>query len=82
MTAVSMPFQVIEPLPGVMSAAEARAITGNVWLSRAEAASYLRVAPKTLAHHLHDGPPYSKFFSSVRYRLSDLDKWASQQGVR
>jgi hypothetical protein len=62
-----------------VSAATAREITGNIWLSRSEAASYLGIATKTLASHIHDGPPSAKFFGSIRYRLADLDSWAKQQ---
>ena len=68
------------PLP--VDAATARDITGNIWLSRSDAAAYLGLSAKTLAQHLHDGPTYSKFFGSVKYRLSDLDNWAHQQRVR
>lgn len=68
------------PLP--VDAAMARDITGNIWLSRSEAAAYLCLSAKTLAQHLHDGPAYSKFFGSVKYRLSDLDNWAHQRQVR
>jgi hypothetical protein len=69
-------------VPASLSAQEARVFTQNVWLSRQEAATYLGLAAKTLAQHRRDGPPYSKFFGSVRYRLSDLDSWASQQVMR
>ncbi|MBG6226337.1 hypothetical protein IWX63_002927 [Arthrobacter sp. CAN_A2] len=72
----------IAALPASWSAQEARTFTQNVWLSRQESATYLGVAAKTLAQHRRDGPPYSKFFGSVRYRLSDLDSWASQQVMR
>lgn len=65
-----------------ITAATAQDITGNIWLSRPEAAAYLGCSAKTLAQHLHDGPTYSKFFGMVKYRLTDLDNWARQQQVR
>ncbi|NKX56263.1 helix-turn-helix transcriptional regulator [Arthrobacter mobilis] len=64
-----------------VTAVTAREITGNIYLSRAEAAAYLGLAPKTLAQHRHDGPPYSRFFGAVRYKLADLENWARQQRV-
>ena len=78
---ISMP-KVLDLPHGLEANADmARDITGNVWLTRPEAARYLGLAPKTLAQHLHDGPRYSKFFGVVRYKLADLDDWARQQMV-
>ncbi|MFQ4150303.1 helix-turn-helix domain-containing protein [Arthrobacter sp. LAPM80] len=79
-TTINTPTPATAPLP--VDVATARDITGNIWLSRNDAAAYLGLSAKTLAQHLHDGPTYSKFFGSVKYRLSDLDNWARQQQVR
>ena len=65
-------------IPGI-SAAEARDITGSVFLTRKEAAVYLNIGERTLANHVHDGPKFYRLFGAVRYRLDDLDHWAMQQ---
>ena len=68
-------------LSKVLTADEARKITGHLWLSRREAAQYLGIGVQTLANHKHDGPKMHKFFGSVRYSVADLDSWAQQQHV-
>jgi hypothetical protein len=64
-----------------MTAAEAQKLTKSVYMDREETAKYLGVSAKTLAQHLHSGPPYYKFFSRVLYKLSDVENWARQQKV-
>ena len=53
----------------------------DTWLSRLDAAQYLRVSEKTLANRRHDGPPYSRIFGRVAYRLDVLQAWSRQQQV-
>lgn len=76
-----MPKTLYIPDGSEANADSARAITGNTWLTRVEAAKYLGLAPKTLAQHRLDGPRHAKFFGTVRYRLADLDNWARQHAV-
>jgi excisionase family DNA binding protein len=47
------------------------------WLTRKEAAEYLRLGESTLAKLFvsGDGPPAIKVGRSVRYASSDLDGW-------
>ncbi|WP_205164143.1 helix-turn-helix domain-containing protein [Arthrobacter roseus] len=71
-----------DDLASVIDPTTAQGITGNIWLSRKDAATYLGISAKTLANHVHDGPTYAKFFGSVRYRLDELDNWARQQMKR
>ncbi|WP_371931373.1 helix-turn-helix domain-containing protein [Glutamicibacter sp. MNS18] len=50
------------------------------WLTRREAAEYLRVSTRWLASA--DGRatvPYFKFGNQVRYSKTELDKWARAQ---
>ena len=57
--------------------------TTDPLLSRPEAASYLGLAPATLAKlAVHGGgPPYLKLGRSVRYRKSSLDAWLAVRTV-
>lgn len=66
---------------GAISAATAREITGNVYLTRKECAAYMSVSEKFLATHLVDGPTRLRVGSRVLYRLSDVDRWMSHQVV-
>lgn len=66
---------------GTMTAAEARQLTGNTWVSRREAAKYLGVSEQTLANNRASGPKLYKFFGQVRHKLADLDLWAEQRAA-
>lgn len=68
-------------LSGVITAAAAREITGNVYLTRRECAQYMGVSEKFLATHLTDGPPRRLVGSKVIYLLSDVDRWMNHQVV-
>ena len=47
------------------------------WMTRKEAASYLRLGESTLAKLFvsGDGPPAMKVGRSVRYSIADLNEW-------
>lgn len=51
------------------------------WLTRAEVSEYLNIPKPTLAAWAYKGigPKYSKMGRNVRYRLSDIEKWADTQ---
>lgn len=54
----------------------------TAYLTRTEAAEYLRIKPNTMskwASHpdKFEGPPYSKVGSVVLYKVSDLDEWVA-----
>lgn len=52
-------------------------------LDSKEAASFLRVTPRTLRNWRHrgDGPPYIKLGRAVRYTKKDLEDWIKAQRV-
>jgi len=53
-------------------------------MSRSEAAAYIGVAPQTLAVWASTGRyslPYVRVGRKVFYRLSDLDRWLSENTV-
>jgi excisionase family DNA binding protein len=52
-------------------------------LTRLEAADYLRIQPQTLAVWAVAGKnlPYVKIGRSVRYRLSDLEKYIAKRTI-
>lgn len=54
------------------------------WLTRKEAACYLRLGESTLAKLFvsGDGPPAIKVGRSVRYDSTDLDAWMSSRRRR
>ncbi|WP_439358813.1 helix-turn-helix transcriptional regulator [Bradyrhizobium sp. DASA03007] len=54
------------------------------WLTRKEAAAYLRLGESTLAKLFvtGDGPPAIKVGRSVRYETGDLDAWMSSRRRR
>lgn len=62
-----------------VTAADARELTGSVYLTRDEAAKILGVAEKTLAGNRGTGPVYHKFFSLVRFELADVLEWKTRQ---
>jgi len=49
----------------------------GVFLTNNEAASFLRLSPRTLEKHrcLNSGPRYRKFGRRVLYALRDLEVW-------
>ncbi len=52
------------------------------YLTTVDAAKRLKVSPSYLAKlrcSRSDGPRFTKFGRSVRYRVSDLDAWAEAQ---
>ncbi|WP_073706491.1 hypothetical protein [Glutamicibacter sp. 0426] len=65
--------------PVMMTASEARKLTGNVYLSRREAAAYLGIGEQTLANNKANGPKLYKLFGKAMHRLADLDLWAEQR---
>jgi excisionase family DNA binding protein len=54
------------------------------WLTRKEAATYLRLGESTLAKLFisGDGPPAIKLGRSVRYASGDLDAWMGSRRRR
>lgn len=56
-------------------------MTDNTLLTTTEAASYLRLSPRTLDNwrSRKTGPAYVKLGDRVLYRKSDLDSWLEQQ---
>lgn len=52
---------------------------GGNYLNTREAASWLRLSPRTLEHYRVSGggPVFHRFGSRVRYLLADLEDWAS-----
>jgi hypothetical protein len=66
-----------------VTAAEARELTGNVYLDRKEAAEYMGVSEKWLATHRgYDGPLMLKVGSKAIYRLKDIESYMKQQEMR
>lgn len=65
-----------------ITAAEARALTGSVYMDRKETAEYLGISPRWLANNVRTGPPHAKVGALVLYRLSDVERWMKQQEVR
>ncbi len=49
------------------------------YLTAREAATYLRLAPATLANRrtVGDGPPFLKLGAKIVYSRRDLDAWAA-----
>lgn len=64
-----------------ITAAEARELTGNVYLDRVQAAEYMGISEKWLATHRFDGPTMLKVGSKVLYRLKDIESYMKQQEV-
>jgi len=66
-----------------ITAAEAREITGSVYLDRVEAAAFMGVSEKWLATHRgYSGPKMLKVGGKAIYRLSDLENYMKQQESR
>ena len=65
-----------------VTAAEARELTGSVYLDREQAAEFMGVSSKWLATHTHDGPRYMKVGSKVIYKLSEIESYMRQQTSR
>jgi excisionase family DNA binding protein len=61
-----------------------RAPKETAWLTRKEAANYLRLGESTLAKLFisGDGPPAIKVGRSVRYALPDLNVWMNSRRRR
>ena len=59
-------------------------VTGQVLLTRKQAAIQLGIQPQTLAAWSCQGtgPPYIKHGRFVRYRVHDLEKWLESQLVQ
>lgn len=55
----------------------------NCWINCKEAAQVLGLNRQTLANwrHFHRGPAYSKLGRSVRYRVSDLIRYAESRKI-
>lgn len=56
--------------------------TQNDWLTRDEAAEYLRVSPVTLRNWAYTGRhnlPYYRHGQRVLYKRSELDEWLESQ---
>lgn len=51
------------------------------YLTNSEAASYLRLSPRTLEKHrvIGGGPRFHKFGRRVMYALADLEAWAGER---
>ena len=63
-----------------ITAAEARELTGSVYLDRKEAAEFMGVSEKWLATHRgYDGPKLLKVGSKAIYRLKDIENYMRQQ---
>lgn len=65
-----------------MTAAEARELTGSVYLDRVQTAEYMGVSEKWLATHRFTGPLMLKVGSKVLYRLKDIENFMRQQEIR
>jgi predicted DNA-binding transcriptional regulator AlpA len=65
----------------MLTVAQARDITGSIYLNRREAAQFMGVSEKFLATHLSDGPKRLRVGSRTIYRLSDIEDWMRQQEV-
>lgn len=64
-----------------LAVAEARQITGSIYLDRRETAAFMGVSEKYLATHLRDGPKRMRVGSKVLYRLSDVESYMRQMEV-
>lgn len=62
-----------------VTAADARELTGSVYLTREQAAKILGIEARTLRGNKYTGPPWHKFFSRVMYELSDVEEWAKRE---
>ena len=58
--------------------------TPDTWLSRIEAATYLRISATSLAKMAvaGDGPPFYRPSRRVLYRRNDLDQWVATRRCR
>jgi hypothetical protein len=65
-----------------ITAAEARELTGNVYLDRVETAAYMGISEKWLATHRFDGPTMLKVGNKALYRLKDIENYMRQQEMR
>ena len=56
----------------------------RIYLTTAEAALYLGLPARTLQRYriAGEGPAFHRFGGRVRYRRSDLDAWAAEEGGR
>jgi excisionase family DNA binding protein len=57
-------------------------MSAHDYLTTAEAANYLKLSASMLAKGRVEGgntPPFIKMGRSVRYRRSDLDRWATER---
>lgn len=70
-----------EPTITSITAAQARQLTGDTWLTRQAAAEFLGLSEQTLANNRRTGPKFHKLFGTVRYRLADLVQWTRQRAV-
>jgi predicted DNA-binding transcriptional regulator AlpA len=64
-----------------ITAAEARALTGSVYLDREAAAEYMGISARWLANNRHTGPRYLKVGNQVLYKLSEIESYMKQQEV-
>lgn len=67
------------PLHPATSAPPAMATQPQRYLTNDEAASYLRLSPRTLEKQrvIGGGPRFRKFGRRVMYAVADLDAWAA-----
>ncbi|PZU07419.1 helix-turn-helix domain-containing protein [Sphingomonas sp.] len=58
-----------------------QASNGPKYLTNREAASFLRLSPRTLEKQrvVGGGPPFKKFGSRVLYDEADLQEWANKR---
>ncbi len=57
-------------------------MNGNCgYMTTKQVAEYLGLSPRTLASYRgnNKGPPFYRFGTSVRYRLAEVDRWASER---
>ncbi|WP_139317905.1 AlpA family transcriptional regulator [Pseudomonas sp. PA1(2017)] len=71
----------MRPVEGAGEAYVPQACPAPRYLTNSEAASYLRLSPRTLEKHrvIGGGPRFHKFGRRVMYALADLEAWAGER---
>lgn len=64
-----------------VTAAEARELTGSVYLDREAAGEYMGISPRWLANNCHTGPTYIRVGAQVLYKLSDIESYMKAHEV-
>lgn len=70
----------VGPHPRAASSA-ADAALPEPWVTKRQLAAHLRVTPRWVELHQHDGLPYLPMGRMNRYRISDVEAWLKERDI-